>query len=417
MSKIKQITISNLKAVADFTANFNGCSAIITGRNNSGKSTVLKSIQQRLNQIKPDQILRRGTDEGFEKLELTTGETFTWEVNNTTKAGERLIYTTKDELGGEIKTAISKEIVKRFFPNYFDIDKFLNESPAEQSKMLQKFSGLDFAMIDARYKTAYEDRTFANRKRDDAQVLLKPVNSELPVDLIDVVPLEVELSGVEAHNKRYNDMAEGAQNMQADNERDGKEVTRLEKLIKTLKADIKGREEKIAQANTLLAKPEIALKTPEIVEAATIKLKEAKEKNVLIVENNKAIESKQAYVRLQAAATEADTKVTGIKKERDDLIKQSNLPDGFGFSESGITYNGFPFNKNDLSSSAIYIAALKIAYMGLGEVKTLHFDCSLLDKENLAQVEDWANGLDLQLMIEKVDFEGGDIQYQLLEKN
>lgn len=90
------------------------------------------------------------------------------------------------------------------------------------------------------------------------------------------------------------------------------------------------------------------------------------------------------------------------------------MPDGFGFSDDGITYNGFPFNRDSLSSSGIYIGALKLAAKQLGEVKTLYFDASFLDKNSLQEIEKWANEQDLQLLIERPDFEGGEIEYQIV---
>lgn len=90
------------------------------------------------------------------------------------------------------------------------------------------------------------------------------------------------------------------------------------------------------------------------------------------------------------------------------------MPEGFGFTDEGITYNGFAFNKDQLSSSEIYISALKLAACGLGEVKTLHFDASFLDKNSLAEIEKWATENDLQLLIERPDFEAGEIEYHLI---
>jgi hypothetical protein len=90
------------------------------------------------------------------------------------------------------------------------------------------------------------------------------------------------------------------------------------------------------------------------------------------------------------------------------------MPEGFGFDDDGITYNGLPFTREQLSSSGLYIAAIKLAAMTLGEIKALHFDASFLDKNSLADIEAWANGEDLQLLIERPDFEGGEIEYQLL---
>ena len=90
MSKIKKITVSNLKAVSEMTADFNGCTAIVTGGNNKGKTTFLRGLIDRLNGLKPELIIRQGADEMRSELKLTTGEKFVWEVNK--KGNEKLLF-------------------------------------------------------------------------------------------------------------------------------------------------------------------------------------------------------------------------------------------------------------------------------------------------------------------------------------
>jgi hypothetical protein len=81
-----------------------------------------------------------------------------------------------------------------------------------------------------------------------------------------------------------------------------------------------------------------------------------------------------------------------------------------------LRYEGFALDKNQLSKSAIYIAALKLGAMVVGEVRCLYFDASSLDNNNLSKVQKWAEGKGLQLLIERPDFDGGDITYELIEK-
>lgn len=80
-----------------------------------------------------------------------------------------------------------------------------------------------------------------------------------------------------------------------------------------------------------------------------------------------------------------------------------------------ITVDGFPLDRNQLSTSKLYTAALRIASMNLGEVKTLYFDASFLDNNSLRDIYQWAEAQDLQLLIERPDLDGGDIEYQLIE--
>ena len=74
-----------------------------------------------------------------------------------------------------------------------------------------------------------------------------------------------------------------------------------------------------------------------------------------------------------------------------------------------------PLDRNQISTSKLYCTALRIASMGLGEVKTLYFDASFLDKQSLSEIEVWANENDLQLLIERPDWDGGEIHYELID--
>ena len=158
MSKIKSITVKNIKAITEQNINLDGCSAIITAGNNKGKTTLLNVLTDRLRSEKPKVILREGEENGLAEMELTTGEKFLWEVSETK---DKLTFFTKDG----IKTPLVREISKRYFQEKFDIDKFLSESPKNQALLLQKFLGLELTELDREYKEAYDYRTYKNRLR------------------------------------------------------------------------------------------------------------------------------------------------------------------------------------------------------------------------------------------------------------
>jgi predicted ATP-dependent endonuclease of OLD family len=63
MTKIKTITVHNLKAIKDLTVDFNGCTAIITGGNNKGKTSFLRGVIDRLKGLAPDMIVQISTAE------------------------------------------------------------------------------------------------------------------------------------------------------------------------------------------------------------------------------------------------------------------------------------------------------------------------------------------------------------------
>lgn len=410
MSKVKKITVSNLKAVSSLTADFNGCTAIITGGNNKGKSSFLKSLPDRLKQIKPDTILKDGTNEGFAEWELTTGEKLIWQFDNKTKAGEKLIFITKDN----IKTSLTKEIAERYFPKGFDIDKFLQDGPKKQRETLQKIIGIDFTEIDERYRQSYENRTFANKSLEAHRAKLLPVDESLPSEVSPTLELQKELAGIDAHNEKYSYVSNGIEDKKQTVLSSENEIERLKALVSAEEAKITALNVDIQNGNGWLRVPENQPKTEDLANQIKEKINAIEESNKLIVANNEAVKIQKEFDALQEHANKAAELVKSVDQKKIDLIKTANLPLGFGFSDEGVTYLGHSLSKENLSSSAIYIAALKLAALNIGEVKTLHFDASYLDKNSLSEIETWAETNDLQLLIERPDFDGGEIEYHLM---
>lgn len=409
MSKIKKITVSNLKAVSKLTVDFKGCTAIITGGNNKGKSSFLKSPIDRIRGIKPEVVLKHGEKEGFAELELTTGEKFIWEFSTNGKGPkEKLTFITEKN----IPASVTKDLCKVYFPPVFDVDEFLNSAPAKQKATLQKITGIDFTEIDGQYKYAYDERTFANKRVAEEKARLVLVDPDLPAEPEDLTDLETEYNGIEVHNLKYDnafDALSAKQKAISDNQR---EIEQLQIKINALCDKNELLEQGVETQQDWLNDEKN--KRKENGSDLLNQLSEARKRNIEIEKNKQAKKQKELYDKLVIDAEDCDKNVKKIEAEKLDVIKNASMPDGFGFSDEGITYNGFAFTKEQLSSSSVYIAALKLAAINLGEVKTLHFDASLLDKNSLQDIEKWANETDLQLLIERPDFEGGEIEYQLL---
>jgi hypothetical protein len=408
-SRIKSITVQNLKAIAALTADFNGCTAIITGGNNKGKSTFLKSLQERLRGNKPELIVKQGESDGFSEIELTTGEKFLWQFDG---KKEKVTFISERN----IKSSITKDLSTYYFPAVFDVDDFLNSTPAKQKVVLQKLTGIDFTEIDILYKEAYENRTFANKKLVEAKAKLVFYDPKMAIELLPTKDLEAKIAGVDAHNATYQ-MKAASLKEKEQNEKDN------DAEIENYKQKIIALQEKNTKLNSEIFGLEDWLENdvnkeidPSKVDAIKQSLKIVVDQNNAINENLKAKELQDLYDKAELEASATDKEVKRIEAEKLDVIKNASMPDGFGFGEDGITYNGFAFNKEQLSSSGIYIAALKLAALGLGEVKTLYFDASFLDKNSLADIEKWANENDLQLLIERPDFEGGEIEYQIIQQ-
>lgn len=400
--KINKIEVENFKAVSKKELSLNGCSAIVTAANDSGKTSILRGLIDRFKSEKPDVIVKEGEEKGYNSIELTDGSRIEW---NFTEKSERFSFITKD--GIKQTTGVISAIGEKYFGQKFDIDSFLLSSPKQQEKELQKIVGLDFEDVDQRYKEAYEERTEANRylKQVSSQKVSEPEKVEKP----DIESIKKELQKAREHNesvRTQNREAEKYESLQKQvssliDETEFEELFDYDKakeIIKAKKAnddliDISELESKLEEANEQLRKYDAYERELEAY--------------------NKWVEQGKVA---RSDAESADEKVKKIEAEKQDMIANAEMPDGFGVNENGLTYNGFPLSENQISTSAKYIAALKLGSMVLGKVRTLHFDASTIDNKNLAKVQEWAKENDLQLLIERPDFDGGEIKYEIIEK-
>lgn len=411
MSKIKNIYVGNMRSITESELNLNGCTAIITGGNNKGKSTIAKALIERLRGIKNELIVRQGEKEGYYEMELTTGEKLIWNIKEDGK--EKLTFITERN----IKSSLTKDIARHYFPPVFDVDEFLNETPSKQRAILEKISGLDFTDVDRQYNAAYEERTWANKKLEEAKVKYIKFEPEWVDEVRSTEELENELNGIEAHNLTYVGIKEKLNEKKIKKISNNESIDEIKEQIVRLQNSII----KIETENSKLAeeifKGEIWIeeeKNKPKPPALAIQLKEKIED---IKKNNEAVRLGKEFEKAELNAKEANDEVKKIISDKEEMIRLADLPEGFGFNNEGITYCNLPFNKKNLSSSSIYIAALKLAVRGLGEVRAIHFDASFLDKNSLEQIMNWAESNNLQLLIERPDFEGGEITYQIIEKS
>lgn len=398
--RIKKIEVKNYKAVSEQQLNLNGCSAIITAGNDKGKTSILRGLIDRLHSEKPDIVVKQGESKGHNIVELTDGSRIEW---NFTKKSERLSYTTPD--GIKQTNGVIGAIGQKYFGKRFDIDAFLNSTPKQQQKELQAITGVDLDEIEERYTAAYQERTEANRelKRVSSQKLEEPEKVDKP----DIDSIKRELSEARKQNELHREAVDKKGRLRNLHGRVKSEIEgtpfdslfddkQAENIIDNIdvpeKTDVSGLEQKLDQSQEQLRKYDAYERDLKTYTEWTKEGKQARKE-----------------------AEKADEKVKAIEQEKREAIAAADMPDGFDIDEDGLTYNGFPLSQNQISQSGKYIAALKLGAMVLGEVKTLHFDASSLDKNSLGTVQDWADEKGLQLLIERPDWEDGEIRYELIE--
>lgn len=450
--KIKKIKVKNFKSISENEINLNGCSAIVTAGNNKGKTTLLRGLIDRIQSEKPDMIIKKGEKDGFATMELTDGSHFEWIFS---EKKEVLSYTTKDNFKVDIsKGAALKDIQNRFFPSKFDIDIFLASQPKKQVEILQKLVGIDFTSIDNEYKLAFDERTIANREYER----LKAINLTKPIEVSKPNLNTLKARKIEISNKIQDELKlikeknnEIRKNWENENEKLRTEIENFNKIqqdktnaILNLtkefnsiqlfsfsdcfdyqKANLKISSLPIPENQKTFAKlPEPKFENENINNSELIEIeKEIEIANQQNIDYNIFVEKQKQYndwINFGKAAKEnaakLNEKVKEIETRKKEMISGAKFPNGFEIIDGEIKVNGFSLQKNQISTSRLYIAALQLASMELGEVKSLHFDCSTLDKNSLKEVIEWAEKEGLQLLIEKPDFEAGEIKYEIINE-
>jgi hypothetical protein len=340
---------------------------------------------------------------GAYKMVLTNGEVLYWEID--TEGKEKLTITVDGK-----REKITKEMMQYYFPATFDVDKFLNDPPSKQRKTLEKLSGLDFTDIDKAYAEATENRAYYKKRVAEDEAIKVQWEPHWVNEIRTTEAVEKEIESVEQHNLNFQTIK-----YKLDGKKDVYKI-KLDK-IEELKKEIEKLEEECMQLETEIDKGTVWLNNPDKQPKSEEDKKALKEKLRDIEKNNDVVRDLQMYSKNKKYIEQYEAEVKQILSHKDEMIKLSDMPDGFGFDEEGVTYNGLPYNKKNQSSSALYMGALKLAARVIGSVKAIHFDASYLDKNSMQTILDWAESNNLQLLIERPDWNDGPITYELVESN
>ena len=433
MKKIVEIKVQNLKAVEEAEIRLKGASIIMTASNDSGKSTVLKSLIDRFRGQKPSLIVKEGEKNGFYFMNLNDGSSFEW---NFTNKSEKITYITSDGL--RMTDGVLSSLGEKYFGKEFDVNKFINSSPKKQQKELEKIVGLDFSKLDQNYKQNFDERTEVNRELK----YLRSLNKKVPIEVFEINLNELEKirSDIEQKNEKLNSIwkFDNSEKLKINNETN-KNIRKQKNIYETAQKEFETATNfeilkefidlvNIAEFIDVLSEKNInEIIFEPLPEPAYISTKEISEQIRLAYENNvnfvnykKDLQSynswKEKGKKIARKSEELTKELDKILKEKQELIKTAKIPKEFKITDKGLLYNGYPLESNQISTSSKYIAGLKLGALLLGEIKTLHFDASTLDNQNLSKIIKWADSENLQLLIERPKFEGGKIEYKVVSE-
>jgi len=397
--KIINLFVQNVKKirVADITPT--SAMVEVTGKNGSGKSSILDSILYALagtRSIASDPV-RHGARKATIRLDL--GDLIVTRKMHATGGGS-LTVEAKD--GTQLKSP--QGVLDKLFGDLtFDPLAFATAEPKKQLEMLRALVHVDADLdaLDAANATDFAERSRVNAetKAHAARLAAMPTPpADLPAEPVDVDALLGQMENASA----FNSDVDSRYTLRAAAE------DRVDELTAEAKALREQADALDAEATALVAKLAAESAIPARLEVADLRrqVQEAQATNKMIEQKAARDQSVKALRSLEATAERLTEAMEARKEQKATAIAAAVMPvPGLGFGDGMVMFNGVPF---DQASSAEQLrVSVAMAMAANPELRILRIkDGSLLDEDNLALITAMAETEDYQVWLESVSSSG-----------
>lgn len=467
---IKSLVLHNFQVVKDFSADFDGNVYFVTGENERGKSTILKSIGIMLTGNRDD-VLKIGEEKGFGKMVVgNDGENYDVDLKFT-KANPRGTLTIKHQTTGMKSDNISM-LQKIFGYTDFDAVEFSRWSDTAEGRRKQieavkallpkkvqdRIQEIDKSVKEKRdfrkdvnselktYTTIVENaekalspgdvKTYANpieisdlmqKQTENAQLIekAKTVRQKLEERKAQLLQITVKVknneNSFELTKKRLDDSEKEAKEeyekklAKIKEDRD-RATTEFGKNVHEIEAE---RLDYITRKETAEAwLKEYEANNPEesnIAEELRI-AQDHNKKNASVVDY---LAKKEQKDLAQTKSDNFDTEISKLLKERETLIAKSKLPiKGLTFTDDGLELNGVPFVEGKVSDSQIMEVAVNLVIATNPTVKVFRIARGeSLGEDRLQAIIDIAKKNGFQGFIEEVKRGQSDLVIEEYNEN
>lgn len=391
--RIIQFSAENVKRLSAVEITPDGDLVIIAGRNGQGKTSVLDAIWLALaNSDARKEIpkpVRDGEDSAYVTLDL--GElvvTRTWTGDKTTlrvESGDGARYTSPQAMLDNFVGKLS-----------FDPLAFSMQDEKTQLATLLSLVDLPFDPdeLDEERRQLFEARTDIGRdvRAFEGQLagMAKP-DADVPTVEVSVASLVAELqAATNARSERAGLLEQ--------RERRQRAVAQYEEEVLKARAELEATNARIA----------LLPKTDPDVDDIQARIDRAETDNVAVRAAKARDEVADRHRVAKAGYDELSGQIAAVDERKAKGLRDAKMPlDGLSFDEAGVTYRGIPFRQ--CSAAERLRVSLAIAMAMNPKIRVIRIvDGSLLDRENMALIEDMAQANDYQVWIERVD-DTGDI--------
>ena len=437
--KIVRLSSENVKRLTAVEITPDGNLITIGGKNGAGKSSVLDSIAYALGgqTLIPVEPIRQGETEA--KIVVDLGDFIV-----TRKFNRRSIHTEKCaqsldntkpcdcqlEFGPTTSTLVvtNKDGAKYPTPQAI-LDKLLGRltfdplafaQSKDQHIILRKLVGIDTSELDDERKTAMALRTDLNRQLKAQQTLLAAAKNYPDVPTEEIPLEEVSRTMMEAEQLRTKAGSATSARLQAEQIRDNSKMNsdNWEKQIITIREQLVTAEKEYTATKTILAQDLLTVHSrieeetaaKDLIPDVSViqkRLSEIEDINQKVRANAAKNSIKSTVDRLALAADAQTAEIESIDLAKKLVLEKVQFPvEGLGLSETGITFNGVPFEQASTSEQLRTSVAIGLALNPTLKVLLVRNGNSL-DKDSLLAVAEQAAKAEAQVWMEYVTEEAG----------
>ena len=387
----------------------------VTGRNGSGKTSVLDSIWWALagTRTHQDKPIRDGQKEA--RIELDLGEIVVKRSFRLQQDGQRVTTSLTVESAQGARFASPQGMLDELHrPLSFDPVKFMKLDSKEQTRRLLEACGLSLDDFHRAHSAYYEARREVNRrvkqlKASAANILVTP---DTPDTLIDVKLLLEELRFGDQRNQSRNAWIQKRDNLLAEVNQVRSNVARYEKRAADLRVEAEGCDEAAIDLKRKADKLEAEVASlPDVAPAfdpEPVRLSIERAQGL-----NQAVEEKNRRRKLEQQAVDAENEsdlLTAKMEDREMMLAEAvantdlSVP-GLSVSDGEVTLDGQPFEQ--ASDAQQLRVSCAIAMKNNPKLRVLRIrDGSLMDKQSMELLASMAAEHDFQVWIERVDSSG-----------
>ena len=400
--KIIKLEAENIKRLKAVSIKPDGNLVVIGGDNGEGKSSTIDSIAYALGGKSAicDEPIRRGKDKAkvvCDLGDLIVTRTFTKEGGGTLKVA------TKDGASYSSPQSMLDALVGKLS---FDPLAFATMDPKKRLETLKQLVGLDFSELDEKRKRIFDERTAVNREGKSLKARLDemPEFSDVPEDEVSVSALMEELYARQEINSLNKTKRQVAEDL---NETIGKfknSISDLEMRNRQLQTQLEDEKKELVRLQDQYDNALKAISDLQDADEQEIRdqITNAESINAKVRANRERAELKKQLDAKRAESKQLTNQLEAIDKVKAEALAAAKFPvEGLSFDESGVTYNGIPFDQASDAEKLRVSVAMGIAMNPKLKVLLIR-NGSLLDEKNLRMIAEMAAEADAQVWMERV---------------